>query len=427
LFDIKWLRNEYDRVKQAMLSRGKTLDEIEAFAELDSNKRALQQQSEQLKNRRNTVSQEVAVKKRTGEDAEALILEMREVSDRIKSMDDELRVLDQDLNDLLMSLPNLPHESVPIGRTEEDNVELRRWGQFPSFAFEIKAHWEVAETLQLLDFQAAAKVTGSRFVFYKGLGARLERALINFMMDLHSTEHGYEEMLPPYIVNRDSLMGTGQLPKFEEDVFKLANSEYYLIPTAEVPVTNYHRDEILTMDQLPVSFVAFSACFRSEAGSAGRDTRGLIRQHQFNKVELVKLCKPEDSYDQLELLTSHAEKVLQLLKLPYRVLQLCTGDTGFSSAKTYDLEVWLPHSNMYREISSCSNFEDFQARRANIRFRRESKAKPEFVHTLNGSGLALGRTVAAILENYQQADGSVLVPDVLQPYMGQVKVIRGKG
>ena len=427
MFDIKWLRNEYDRVKQAMLSRGKTLDEIEAFAELDSNKRALQQQSEQLKNRRNTVSQEVAVKKRTGEDAEALILEMREVSDRIKSMDDELRVLDQDLNDLLMSLPNLPHESVPIGRTEEDNVELRRWGQFPSFAFEIKAHWEVAETLQLLDFQAAAKVTGSRFVFYKGLGARLERALINFMMDLHSTEHGYEEMLPPYIVNRDSLMGTGQLPKFEEDVFKLANSEYYLIPTAEVPVTNYHRDEILTMDQLPVSFVAFSACFRSEAGSAGRDTRGLIRQHQFNKVELVKLCKPEDSYDQLELLTSHAEKVLQLLKLPYRVLQLCTGDTGFSSAKTYDLEVWLPHSNMYREISSCSNFEDFQARRANIRFRRESKAKPEFVHTLNGSGLALGRTVAAILENYQQADGSVLVPDVLQPYMGQVKVIRGKG
>jgi seryl-tRNA synthetase len=387
----------------------------------------LQQQSEQLKNRRNTVSQEVAVKKRTGEDAEALILEMREVSDRIKAMDDELRVLDQDLNDLLMSLPNLPHESVPFGRTEEDNVELRRWGQLPTFTFEVKPHWEVAETLQLLDFQAAAKVTGSRFVFYKGLGARLERALINFMMDLHSTEHGYEEMLPPYIVNRDSLMGTGQLPKFEEDVFKLANSEYYLIPTAEVPVTNYHRDEILTIDQLPVSFVAFSACFRSEAGSAGRDTRGLIRQHQFNKVELVKLCKPEDSYDQLELLTSHAEKVLQLLKLPYRVLQLCTGDMGFSSAKTYDLEVWLPHSNMYREISSCSNFEDFQARRANIRFRRDSKAKPEFVHTLNGSGLALGRTVAAILENYQQPDGSVQVPDVLQPYMGQMQVIRGKG
>ena len=277
-----------------------------------------------------------------------------------------------------------------------------------------------------MDFEAAAKVTGSRFVFYKGLGARLERALINFMMDLHSDEHGYEEMLPPYIVNRDSLTGTGQLPKFEEDVFKLENSEYFLIPTAEVPVTNYHREDILTNEQLPVNFVAFSACFRSEAGSAGRDTRGLIRQHQFNKIELVKLVKPEDSYEELEKLTGHAERVLQLLKLPYRVLSLCTGDIGFTSAKTYDLEVWLPNSGAYREISSCSNFEDFQARRANIRFRRDAKAKPEFVHTLNGSGLALGRTVAAILENYQQADGSIVVPDVLVPYMNNVKVITKK-
>ncbi|MNQ90199.1 Serine--tRNA ligase [compost metagenome] len=351
---------------------------------------------------------------------------MKVVGDRIKELDDEIRVLDESLQQVLLSIPNMPHASVPVGRSEEENVEVRRIGDIPQFDFEVKPHWEVAQDLGILDFEAAAKVTGSRFVFYKGLGARLERALINFMMDLHSDEHGYEEMLPPYIVNRDSLTGTGQLPKFEEDVFKLENSEYFLIPTAEVPVTNYHREDILTNEQLPVNFVAFSACFRSEAGSAGRDTRGLIRQHQFNKIELVKLVKPEDSYDELEKLTGHAERVLQLLKLPYRVLSLCTGDIGFTSAKTYDLEVWLPNSGAYREISSCSNFEDFQARRANIRFRRDAKAKPEFVHTLNGSGLALGRTVAAILENYQQADGSIVVPDVLVPYMNNVKVITKK-
>jgi seryl-tRNA synthetase len=326
----------------------------------------------------------------------------------------------------MMSIPNMPHESVPVGASEDDNVEVRRWSEPTKFDFEPKAHWDIAQGLDILDFEAAAKVTGSRFTFYKGMGARLERALINFMMDLHSSEHGYEEMLPPYIVNGDSLRGTGQLPKFEEDLFKIRDTEYYLIPTAEVPVTNYYRDDILSAQDLPKHFVAYSSCFRSEAGAAGRDTRGLIRQHQFNKVELVKLVSPESSYEELEKMAADAEHVLQLLKLPYRVMALSTGDMGFSAAKTYDLEVWLPESNMYREISSCSNTEAFQARRANIRFRPEPKAKPEFVHTLNGSALAVGRTVAAILENYQQADGSVVVPEVLQPYMGNVKVITPK-
>lgn len=426
MFDVKLLRSDLAAVQAAMQNRGKQIEELNGFTELDLKRRELLQETEQLKNRRNTVSQEVAGRKRSGENADELIQEMKVVGDRIKELDDEIRVLDESLQQILLSIPNMPHASVPVGRTEEENVELRRIGEIPQFDYEVKPHWEVAQELGILDFEAAAKVTGSRFVFYKGLGARLERALINFMMDLHSDEHGYEEMLPPYIVNRESLTGTGQLPKFEEDVFKLENSDYFLIPTAEVPVTNYHREDILTNDQLPVNFVAFSACFRSEAGSAGRDTRGLIRQHQFNKIELVKLVKPEDSYDELEKLTGHAERVLQLLKLPYRVLSLCTGDIGFTSAKTYDLEVWLPNSGAYREISSCSNFEDFQARRANIRFRRDAKAKPEFVHTLNGSGLALGRTVAAILENYQQADGSIQVPEVLIPYMNNVKVITKK-
>ncbi|NQX62021.1 serine--tRNA ligase [Paenibacillus qinlingensis] len=426
MFDVKLLRSDLAAVQAAMQNRGKQIEELNGFTALDVKRRELLQETEQLKNRRNTVSQEVAGRKRSGENADDLIQEMKVVGDRIKELDDEIRVLDESLQQVLLSIPNMPHASVPVGRTEEENVEVRRIGDIPSFDFEVKPHWEVAQDLGILDFEAAAKVTGSRFVFYKGFGARLERALINFMMDLHSDEHGYEEMLPPYIVNRDSLTGTGQLPKFEEDVFKVENSEYFLIPTAEVPVTNYHREDILTNEQLPVNFVAFSACFRSEAGSAGRDTRGLIRQHQFNKIELVKLVKPEDSYEELEKLTGHAERVLQLLKLPYRVLSLCTGDIGFTSAKTYDLEVWLPNSGAYREISSCSNFEDFQARRANIRFRRDAKAKPEFVHTLNGSGLALGRTVAAILENYQQADGSIIVPDVLVPYMNNVKVITKK-
>ncbi|MCZ8517651.1 serine--tRNA ligase [Paenibacillus filicis] len=420
MLDVRLLRSDLDKVKTGMANRGGSLEELDRFTGLDTKRRELLQEVEQLKNRRNVVSQEVAQLKKAKENADHLIEEMKVVGDRIKALDDEIRSLEVDLDAILMSIPNVPHESVPVGHTEEENVEIRRVGEVTSFAFEPKAHWEVAQQLGILDFEAAAKVTGSRFVFYKGLGARLERALINFMMDLHSDQHGFEEMLPPYIVNRDSLLGTGQFPKFEEDVFKVEGTDYFLIPTAEVPVTNYHRDDILALEDLPKYFVAFSACFRSEAGSAGRDTRGLIRQHQFNKVELVKLTAPETSYDELEKLTANAEKVLQLLKLPYRVLTLCTGDIGFSAAKTYDLEVWLPSGGSYREISSCTNFEDFQARRANIRFRRDAKAKPEFVHTLNGSGLALGRTVAAILENYQQEDGSVLIPEVLQPYMGNV-------
>lgn len=424
MLDVKILRNEYTRVEEALKNRGKSLELISGFAPLDEKRRELLQESEALKNRRNTVSAEVAKRKKNKEDADELIVEMREVGDRIKELDEEVRTLEAQIDQLMLSIPNIPHKSVPVGASEEDNVEVRRWSEPRKFDFTPKAHWEIAADLGILDFEAAAKVTGSRFTFYKGLGARLERALINFMMDLHSNEHGYEEMLPPYIVNQDSLYGTGQLPKFEEDLFKINGSnDYYLIPTAEVPVTNYHRDEILSAEDLPRYYVAYSSCFRSEAGAAGRDTRGLIRQHQFNKVEMIKIVHPDTSYDELEKMTENAERVLQLLGLPYRVLALCTGDMGFTAAKTYDLEVWLPESGVYREISSCSNVEDFQARRANIRFRPEPKAKPEFVHTLNGSGLAVGRTVAAILENYQQEDGSVVIPEVLRPYMGNLQKI----
>ncbi|MCH1641557.1 serine--tRNA ligase [Paenibacillus timonensis] len=424
MLDVKIMRNEYARVEEALKNRGKSLDLISGFAPLDEKRRVLLQESEALKNRRNTVSAEVAQRKKNKENADELIVEMREVGDRIKELDEEVRALESKIDELMLSIPNLPHASVPVGASEEENVEVRRWSEPRKFEFTPKAHWDIAADLGILDFEAAAKVTGSRFTFYKGLGARLERALINFMMDLHSNEHGYEEMLPPYIVNRDSLYGTGQLPKFEEDLFKLSGgNDYYLIPTAEVPVTNYHRDEILNAEDLPRYYVAYSSCFRSEAGAAGRDTRGLIRQHQFNKVEMIKIVHPDTSYDELEKMTNNAERVLQLLNLPYRVLALCTGDMGFTAAKTYDLEVWLPESGLYREISSCSNVEDFQARRANIRFRPEPKAKPEFVHTLNGSGLAVGRTVAAILENYQQEDGSVEIPEVLRPYMGNLQKI----
>ncbi|MNW32257.1 Serine--tRNA ligase [compost metagenome] len=423
VLDVKILRNDFSRVEQALQNRGKSLELISGFPEMDTRRRELLQESEALKNRRNTVSGEVAKLKKNKENADDLILEMRQVSDRIKELDDQVRELEEQIEELTMAIPNLPSTDVPVGASEEENQEVRRWSEPRAFDFTPKPHWEVAQQLGILDFEAGAKVTGSRFTFYKGLGARLERALINFMMDLHSTEHGYEEMLPPYIVNKDSLYGTGQLPKFEEDLFKLRDTEYYLIPTAEVPVTNYHREEIMDAEELPKHYVAYSSCFRSEAGAAGRDTRGLIRQHQFNKVEMLKLVHPETSYDELEKMTANAERVLQLLNLPYRVLLLCTGDMGFSSAKTYDLEVWLPESGVYREISSCSNCEDFQARRANIRFRPEAKAKPEFLHTLNGSGLAVGRTVAAILENYQEEDGSVRIPEVLQPYMGGVQVI----
>ncbi|EGG31691.1 MULTISPECIES: serine--tRNA ligase [Paenibacillus] len=426
MLDVKILRSEYSRVEEALKNRGKSLDLIADFPKLDARRRELLQESESLKNRRNTVSAEVAKLKKNRENADELILEMRQVSDQIKAMDEEVRELEASISELTLAIPNIPHESVPIGASEEENVEIRRWAEPKAFDFEPKAHWEIAQNLSILDFEAGAKVTGSRFTFYKGLGARLERALISFMMDLHSDKHGYEEMLPPYIVNRDSLYGTGQLPKFEEDLFKISDTDYYLIPTAEVPVTNYHREEILNSEDLPKYYVAYSSCFRSEAGAAGRDTRGLIRQHQFNKVEMVKIVHPETSFDELEKMTADAERVLQLLNLPYRVMTLCTGDMGFGSMKTYDLEVWLPESGVYREISSCSNIGDFQARRANIRFRPEPKSKPEFVHTLNGSGLAVGRTVAAILENYQQADGSVVIPEVLRPYMGNVSIIEPK-
>jgi seryl-tRNA synthetase len=423
MLDIRLLRNNYDKVAQALESRQASTELIAEFPKLDSSRREKLTESDTLKNRRNVVSQEVAKIKKSGGNADGLIAEMKEVGDRIKQLDEEIREIDVALDALLLSIPNVPHDSVPIGASEEDNVELRKFGEPRTFEFDPKAHYDLGNDLGILDFEAAGKVTGSRFVFYKGLGARLERALINFMMDLHADQHGYEEVLPPYIVNRDSLVGTGQLPKFAEDLFKLEGTDYFLIPTAEVPVTNIHRDEILSVESLPKRFVAFSGCFRSEAGAAGRDTRGLIRQHQFNKVELVQLVTPDQSYEVLEQLTGHAERVLQLLGLPYRVLALCTGDMGFGSAKTYDIEVWIPSAGTYREISSCTNFEDFQARRAAIRYRPESGAKPEFVHTLNGSGLALGRTVAAILENYQQVDGSVVIPEALRPYMGGIDSI----
>lgn len=426
MLDVKVLRNDLEGVRQRLAHRNEDISALDQFAELDEKRRQVIQEAEGLKNKRNTVSEQVAGLKRNKENADHLIAEMKEVGDRIKVLDDELRQLDESLEEILLGLPNLPHESTPIGISEDDNVTIRTWGNPGTFSFEAKPHWDVAQALAIIDFEAAAKVTGSRFAFMKGLGARLERALSSFMLDLHTEKHGYEEILPPYMVNRTSMTGTGQLPKFEEDAFKVEGPDYFLIPTAEVPVTNIHRDEIIDGSDLPRYYVAFSACFRSEAGSAGRDTRGLIRQHQFNKVELVKFVKPEDSYEELEKLVNDAEKVLQLLELPYRVLSMCTGDLGFTAAKKYDLEVWLPSYNTYREISSCSNFEDFQARRANIRFRRDAKSKPEFVHTLNGSGLAIGRTVAAILENYQQEDGSVIIPQVLRPYMGGVDKISAK-
>ncbi|WAA09522.1 serine--tRNA ligase [Fervidibacillus albus] len=419
MFDMKLLRTNFEAVKEKLKYRGEDLTDLEKFGELDKKRRELITESEKLKSKRNDVSAQIAVLKKEKKDANELIQSMKEVGEKIKQLDDELREVERELNHLLLSIPNIPHESVPVGESEDDNVEIRKWKEVPTFSFEPKPHWELATNLGILDFERAAKVTGSRFTFYKGAGAKLERALINFMLDLHIEEHGYEEMLPPYLVNRTSLTGTGQLPKFEEDAFLVEKEDYFLIPTAEVPVTNYHRDEILTADELPKKYAAYSACFRSEAGSAGRDTRGLIRQHQFNKVELVKFVKPEESYDELEKLVQDAERVLQLLELPYRVLNMCTADLGFTAAKKYDIEVWIPSYNTYREISSCSNFEAFQARRANIRFRRDPKAKPEYVHTLNGSGLAIGRTVAAILENYQQEDGTIVIPEVLRPYFGK--------
>ena len=426
MLDIKRVRDNFAEIKEMLLTRNEDLGNLDDFEDLDAKRRELIAKTEELKAARNKVSEQISIMKRNKENADEVIARMRQVGDEIKELDVQLNDVEERFKDMMMRLPNIPHESVPVGTTEDDNVEEYTWGEIPTFDFDFKAHWDLSTDLKIVDFERGTKVTGSRFLFYRGLGARLERALMTFMMDLHAEEHGYEEMLPPVIVNRDSLTGTGNLPKFEEDVFKLEETDYFMIPTAEVPVTNFYRDEILLAEALPQGFAAYSACFRSEAGSAGRDTRGLIRQHQFNKVELVRFVKPEESYEQLELLTNHAEKVLQLLGLPYRKLKMCTADLGFTSAKKYDLEVWIPAQNMYREISSCSNFEDFQARRANIRFRREPNAKPEYVHTLNGSGLAIGRTVAAILENYQQADGSVVIPEVLRPYMGGKEIIAPK-
>lgn len=423
MLDIKFIRDNTEKVEQALANRGTAVG-LDEFLKLEKERRELLVEVENLKAKRNAVSQEISKLKKAGQNADDLIAEMRGVGDRIAELDNKVRDVETNLNYIVLTIPNVPHDSVPVGSNEDDNQEVRRWGTPRTFAKEPLAHWEIGEGLGILDFERGGKVTGARFTFYRGLGARLERALINFMLDLHTTEHGYTELLPPFIANKDSMTGTGQLPKFAEDMFKLEGLDYYLIPTAEVPVTNYHRQEILDAKDLPLYYTAFSACFRAEAGAAGRDTRGLIRQHQFNKVELVKFSLPEESYNELEKLTANAEKVLQLLGLPYRVMLLCTGDMGANSAKTYDLEVWLPSFNKYREISSCSNFEDYQARRGDIKFRRDAKAKPEYVHTLNGSGVAIGRTVAAILENYQQEDGSVVIPEALRPYMGGIEVIK---
>ncbi|MHB8158277.1 MAG: serine--tRNA ligase [Desulfocucumaceae bacterium] len=421
MLDIKMLRSNPEIVKEALKKRGSDLD-LEPFLKLEEMRREKLVVVEQLKNRRNVVSEEIGRLKRQGAEAGDMVAEMRQVSQQIKEMDDELRGIEEELENIILTIPNVPHETVPVGKDSQENVEVRRFGEPTVFGFSPRPHWETGEALDILDFERGSKVAGARFTFYKGLGARLERAVFNFFLDLHTGEHGYVEIFPPFMVNSRSMVGTGQLPKFAEDMFKIEGTDYYLIPTAEVPVTNLYGGEILDGEKLPISHCAYSACFRAEAGSAGRDTRGLIRQHQFNKVELVKFTRPEDSYEEHERLTWHAERVLQLLELPYRTVILCTGDMGFSSAKTYDIEVWMPSYNEYKEISSCSNFEDFQARRANIRFK-DGKGKPRFVHTLNGSGLAVGRTVAAILENYQQEDGSVQVPAALVKYMGGIQKI----
>lgn len=423
MLDIKLLRSNPELLKKALLkSKGKF--DIESFLSLDTKRRELIFKVEQMKGKQNADSKLIPQYRKEGKDTTAIMEEMKILSENIKELDQHVRETDEEIEKLLYTIPNIPNNSVPTGDSDSDNIEIRKWGVPRTFDFEPRAHWDTGEALNILDFAAAAKVTGARFTFYKGMGARLERALMNFMLDLHTEKHGYTEVFPPFMVHRNSMVGTGQLPKFEEDAFKVANTEYFLIPTAEVPVTNMYREQILDVKDLPIKHAAYSACFRAEAGSAGRDTRGLIRQHQFNKVELVKFTTPETSYDELEKLTNDAEEVLQLLGLPYRVVKLCIGDLGFSSAMTYDLEVWMPSYNRYVEISSCSNFETFQARRADIRFRRGPKEKLELVHTLNGSGVALGRTTACILETYQQADGSVVIPEALRKYMNGAEVIR---
>ncbi|NMC72986.1 MAG: serine--tRNA ligase [Geobacteraceae bacterium] len=421
MLDVKYIRENLEVVEQRLKTRGESVD-LSGFRLCDTRRRELLLESESLKALRNKVSDEISRSKDTSH-AKERIAEMRDVSRKIKALDEDLKALEEELQGYLLTIPNIPHATTPVGASEADNVEIRKWGTIRELSFVPKPHWEIGECLGILDFERGARLTGARFTLYRGAGARLERALINFMLDLHTERHNYVEMLPPFMVNRESMTGTGQLPKFEEDLFRLDGVDYYLIPTAEVPVTNIHRGEILKASDLPIRYTAYTPCFRKEAGSYGKDTRGLIRQHQFNKVELVKFTRPDQSYKELELLLADAENVLQLLEIPYRVVELCTGDIGFSAAKTYDIEVWLPGQGTYREIPSCSNFEDFQARRASIRFRETEKAKPEFVHTLNGSGLAVGRTVVAILENYQQADGTVIIPEALRPYMGGMEKI----
>jgi len=416
MLDIKFIRQHTDLVRQKLTERGQVLN-LDEFIRLEEQRRNILQEVESLRNERNTVSKQVGEKKKRKEDASELIERMGTVSSRIKELDETLAQTEEKLNQLVMMIPNIPHESVVFGRSSEDNPVVRTWGEKRTFHFTPKPHWEIGENLNILDFGRGAKITGARFTLYRGAGALLERAVLNFMLDLHTQEHGYMEVLPPFMVNRDSMTATGQLPKFEEDLFRVDKVDYFLIPTAEVPVTNIHRDEVLSEKELPIYYVAYTPCFRAEAGSYGKDTRGLIRQHQFNKVELVKFSTPEGSYDELEKLTANAEEVLKRLNIPFRTVSLCSADLGFSSAKTYDLEAWLPGQETYREISSCSNFEDFQARRGSIRFRREEGGKIEFVHTLNGSGLAVGRTVVAILENYQEEGGTVTIPEALRPYM----------
>ena len=423
MIDIKLLRTEPEKVKVALARRKEEVD-LDALLEIDEMRRQVTFEAEQKKAEQNAVSKKIPAMKKAGEDTTAVFEEMKSLSDDIKALDEKLRELDEKFKIAMYTIPNIPNPTVPDGDTDEDNVEIRRFMEPTKFDFEPKAHWDLGANLGILDPETAAKITGTRFTVYKGDGARLERAIMNFYLDTHTKKHGYTEIFPPFMVHRNSMIGTGQLPKFEEDAFKVAGTDYFLVPTAEVPVTNMHRDEILDGNKLPLMYCAYTACFRAEAGSAGRDTRGLIRQHQFNKVELVKFSKPEDSYAELEKLTADAEDVLKMLGLPYRVVKICIGDLGFTAAMKYDIEVWMPSYNRFVEISSCSNFEDFQARRANIRFKNSPKDKAQLVHTLNGSGVAIGRTTAAILENYQREDGSIQVPEVLIPYMGGKEIIK---
>ncbi len=427
MLDIKLVRENADLVKASLKARRadpKVVAKVDELVALDQRRRAMLVEAEELRASRNKVNDDISALKKSGQSADAALAGMKNVSNRIKEYDDQLRGIETASREILLDIPNISHESVPDGDTPEDNIELRRWGQEPAFGFEPKPHWEIGEALDILDFERGVKLAGGRFVLLKGLGARLERALIDFMLDLHTTEHGYTEIWPPLLVNTETMTGTGQLPKFAEDLYRCADDDLWLIPTAEVPVTNIHRDEILMDDELTKKYVCYTPCFRREAGSYGKDVRGVIRQHQFNKVELVKFARPENSWDELEQLTADAEEVLQLLGLYYRVITLCSGDLGFSAAKTYDIEGWIPSSGGFTEISSCSNFTDFQARRINVRFRRDPKSKPELAHTLNGSGVAIGRTLAAIIEQYQQADGTVRVPEKLVPYMGGITVLK---